>query len=416
MEQTTAEGTTTTPQNDGRRPGEKLKDRLGKFIQGVDFNNPQGQAPNRPAQGNWTLPEGKPVNLITDEAIQGKEHIVRKNTAAEINADLAANPDAELNYEKRGTVDTTPYKPKMTFHKAEAGNGATAEATSGTPAENDELAAYDGQIRTTQQFLESLDKPEDEEQRRKREKKEKSRRIISAVSDGLAALSNLYFTNRLAPDMYDHKRGLSAATDARIEKARAEREKNDEAYFNLALKIDQLRGAKGEKAREIAAQQLAQALAKADEERKKRKEEREEELHTDKVREQTGKADKAGFDAEKSRVEAQYAPKVQEANIGLTKSRTNAANASAGASTALAEKYRSEMGGKPYAYDENGKIHMFGSWETAEKYAREHGTWTEYEVEETTDSVFGTTTKKKTKGYSENPKKKAGSTMPHVND
>lgn len=44
--------------------------------------------------------------------------------------------------------------------------------------------------------------PETDEQRKKRERREKSKKIIAAVTDGVRALSNLYFTTQYAPNMY----------------------------------------------------------------------------------------------------------------------------------------------------------------------------------------------------------------------
>lgn len=43
------------------------------------------------------------------------------------------------------------------------------------------------------------DKPETAEERARREKREKSEAILSAVGDGISALSNLFFTSRYAP-------------------------------------------------------------------------------------------------------------------------------------------------------------------------------------------------------------------------
>lgn len=132
-------------------------------------------------------------------------------------------------------------------------------------------AGINSQIDTLDKWMASAKAPETKEEREKRERKEKSRRVISAVSDGLSALSNLFFTTRYAPDMYDHKQGMTGATNAQIEKARAEREKNEDAYYNFALKRGQLEHQRAATLREIEAQLEKQAIERQRAENEKEK-------------------------------------------------------------------------------------------------------------------------------------------------
>ena len=91
----------------------------------------------------------------------------------------------------------------------------------------DATAGIDRQIRTVKDFLDATEhRPETEEQRKKRERKEKSKRIIAAVSDGISALSNLFFTTQYAPNMYNHEKGsMSTAVGRHLDAQKAEREK-----------------------------------------------------------------------------------------------------------------------------------------------------------------------------------------------
>lgn len=74
------------------------------------------------------------------------------------------------------------------------------------------------------------DKPETAEERARREKREKSEAILSAVGDGISALSNLFFTSRYAPNAYDPSKGMSAKARERWDRLRKEREARRREY------------------------------------------------------------------------------------------------------------------------------------------------------------------------------------------
>ena len=62
-------------------------------------------------------------------------------------------------------------------------------------------------------------------------KKEKREKVFSAISDGISALSNLYFTTKYAPNMYRHENSQSAKTENKWEKLRANRDAQQNAYI-----------------------------------------------------------------------------------------------------------------------------------------------------------------------------------------
>ncbi|MDE6467886.1 MAG: hypothetical protein K2L28_03200, partial [Muribaculaceae bacterium] len=162
----------------------------------------------------------------------------------------------------------------------------------------DATAGFDRQIRTVQDFLDSEEnQPESEEKRRERERKEKSKRIIAAVSDGLSALGNLYFTSQYAPNMYNHEKGMATAVGKRLDEQKAERERKRDQYMNFSLKLGDLENQRAATLRELEAQQERQKLARE-------KAVREAEAHgwaaalqSDKQREQAGRANKAEQEA-----------------------------------------------------------------------------------------------------------------------
>lgn len=210
----------------------------------------------------------------------------------------------------------------------------------------DATAGTDSQIKTIQDWMDAEgNRPETEEERKKRERRERSKRIIAAVSDGISALSNLYFTSQYAPNMYNHEKGsMSNAVDARLERLKAEREKNADKYLQFSLKLGDLENERAKTLRELEAQQERQKLARE-------KAEREAEAHgwaaaqqPDKQREQAGKANKAEQEAITAKAVAEYAPEMQRKKGAVEDARAASYRASAGASSASAEASRARAG------------------------------------------------------------------------
>lgn len=275
----------------------------------------------------------------------------------------------------------------------------------------DAVMGYDQQIAALQEAANKT-KPETEEERKKRERREKSKKIIAAVGDGLMALSNLYFTTRGAPNMYDHKT-MSQQTplQAQLDKLKAEREANADKYLQYSLKIGDLQNDRAKTLREMEAEQEKRKLA-----REKAQREQEEHgwlaaLQPDKQREKAGKASKAEQEAVTAKAEADNAPDLYKAKVDTEKARGEAQRASATASRASARDHDASArahdrsnNNEFSAWDENGREHKFRTAAAAEAFARQHGTFEETDVTSTstTDSETNgksTTTYKKKSGY-----------------
>lgn len=250
----------------------------------------------------------------------------------------------------------------------------------------DATAGTDRQIKTIQDWMDAEgNRPETEEERKKRERREKSKRIIAAVSDGISALSNLYFTSQYAPDMYNHEKGsMTNAVDARLERLKAEREKNADKYLQFSLKLGDLENERAKTLRELEAQQERQKLARE-------KAQREAEAHgwaavlqPDKRREQKGKADRAEQEAITAQAEAEAAPELQQAKLATERARKGSLDASAANSRASAAAHNRSNVSEFSAWDEHGNEHKFRTREAAEAYAKQHGTWKEEDETETT--------------------------------
>lgn len=285
-----------------------------------------------------------------------------------------------------------------------------ADKPAGVSPHNDTMG-YDQQIAALQEAANRV-KPETEEERKKRERREKSAKIVSAVSDGLQALSNLFFTTRGAPNMYDHKEASQLTPlQEKLEKLKAERQANADKYLQYSLKIGDAQNERAKTLREMVAQQERSKLA-----REKAQREQEEHgwlaaLQPDKQREQAGKATKAEQEAVTAKAEADNAPDLYKAKVDTEKARGEAQRASAASSRAAATDHYASARAHDRsnndefsAWDENGREHKFGTAAAAEAFAKQHGTFEETDVTSTntTDSETNgksTTTYKKKSGY-----------------
>ena len=77
---------------------------------------------------------------------------------------------------------------------------------------------------------------ETEEERKARERRDASRAVVNGIGDAVRALGNLHYVGNYAPNGgYDTKDNLSTQYQARLDRARAEREKNRDWAMNYAL-------------------------------------------------------------------------------------------------------------------------------------------------------------------------------------
>lgn len=171
------------------------------------------------------------------------------------------------------------------------------------------------QIRTLREMSQKMDSESDEE-RARRERRERSRRIVSAVGDGVRALSNMWFTHRYAPDAYDHRKtSMLAAEDARIEKARGERERDRDRWLNYSLRIGDLEGQKARTLRELEDLQQRRRLARQKAEGDAERLAMERALHGPKMRKAEADADRMESEAEDSRIKAANAQDYYKSRI-----------------------------------------------------------------------------------------------------
>lgn len=270
-------------------------------------------------------------------------------------------------------------------HAAAGSYDASTDAGKGQQL-SDAVAGTDRQIKTIRDWMDAEDiRPETEEERKERERKEKSKRIIASVSDGISALSNLYFTSQYAPNMYNHgKDSMANVVDARLERLKAEREKNADKYLQFSLKLGDLENQRAATLRELEAEQERQRLARERAKRDAEKHGWEALLQPDIQREQKGKADTAEQKARTAGAEADAAPEMQRAKLATERARKGSLDASASNSRASAAAHGRSHVKEFSAWDEYGNEHRFSTQAAADAYAKQHGTWEDVDEKETT--------------------------------
>lgn len=133
--------------------------------------------------------------------------------------DAAGQKVDEINKQKTAAQSGNP--------KPGAGEGNTSEPQ--------QYKSYEDMFRAM-----NPDEPESPEMRKRRERKERTQRIISAVGDGLRAISDMYFAYKGAKVERDPKNDLSAQTAARLNQMKELREKNRQAWQTGLQKARQL--------------------------------------------------------------------------------------------------------------------------------------------------------------------------------
>lgn len=139
---------------------------------------------------------------------------------------------------QNGTPTTTPPQPQAATSAAapvakptEPATPAAATSTTvpqnGTVEENPYAKAKEFYDQLITDYEKKIAKHPETERR------EKWRDFISGIGDASRAIANLYYTNQYAPNAYEQDKGLSAANRRRMERAKAEREKEKGEYYNF---------------------------------------------------------------------------------------------------------------------------------------------------------------------------------------
>lgn len=206
-------------------------------------------------------PPTTPAPAVTTTAQQYNDTDRRNqaNLAAQTTTAPAANENMILQFDETGKptlVKTDVATPKITPKTTD-----TAPTTDATPSTEGE------EYHTYRDILAKLAPQTSDEDKRKQMRRERRKAIVSALGDGLSALSNLYFTTKGAPDQ-GLKPGMTDAAKKRMDDLRAQWQKEKDKYQDLMLKGLEMDREQGNWLKSYELQKNADKRAEAEEERK----------------------------------------------------------------------------------------------------------------------------------------------------
>lgn len=182
------------------------------------------QPPGEEYNGSPQAPPTTPAPAVTTTSpIQTPQYndTDRRNQANLAAQTTTANENMILQFDENNNptlVKTDVETPKIT--------PKTTDATPSTEGE---------EFHTFRDILAKLAPQTSEEDKKKQMRRERRKAIVSALGDGLSALSNLYFTTKGAPDQA-LKPGLTESAKKRMDDLRAQWQKEKDKYQDLMLK------------------------------------------------------------------------------------------------------------------------------------------------------------------------------------
>ncbi len=273
-EETKQQSETPVKQQDNTIDPKEVKKELNELVYGVPLyhnDSPVGyKKTDAPAQQQHHRPSIKTKGLPTDEELlqYAPESEISSNTTKkeekkevtkEANYDVPEQEFDPMGY-KRGNkeiqVDVpskpvstpTPAKEEVTKEETvktpseeEVKQSEVESETQSKPADNTADNTADGKKSLSYvEMYEQLNPKPDPEQIKKQLKRQRTRNIISAIGDGVSALSNLHFTTKGAPNMYDGKNTLTEKSQARYDKLMKDYKDDLEAWRQGRMKAEQM--------------------------------------------------------------------------------------------------------------------------------------------------------------------------------
>lgn len=303
----------------------------------------------RPAVTEASLASNPPLNIPQSQLYEPQN----MKTATQLYAQKYGTPQAA----QQTTPQTTATPPANVKETPEQAYNRVLNEKGEAPSE-----AYKAQVKSLTELNnylnETLERTKRTKEQEEREnKRAKQRALYSAISDGIQALSNLYFTTKGAPNAYNPNASMSKANLARWDKMVAQREKDAAKYMAV------LKDKYG-----LSTQAVQQELA-AKTAREKRAQDAFNRVIAQsgldiKAQDSETRKEAAKAKAENDRQRAEDQRRHNEGMLSVAKQRA-ATSAAVGASTiarnqAAADKYRSETSaggtGKP---DKQGRMNRY---------------------------------------------------------
>lgn len=214
---------------------------------GEEYNETPQAPPTPPATSTIQTPQYND----TDRRNQA-------NLAAQTTPAPTANETMMLQFDENNNpilVNADVATPKITPKTTDTTPSTTTPSTEGE------------EYHTYRDILAKLAPQTSEEDKKKQMRRERRKAIVSALGDGLSALSNLYFTTKGAPDQ-GIKPGMTDAAKKRMDDLRTQWQKEKDKYQELMLKGLEMDREQGNWLKSYELQKNADKRADAEEERK----------------------------------------------------------------------------------------------------------------------------------------------------
>lgn len=220
-----------------------------------EYNETPQAPPTTPAPVvTTTAPIQTPQNTDTDTDRRNQANLAARTTTAP-----TANENMILQFDENNKpilVNADVATPKITPKTTD-----TAPTTDETPSTEGE------EYHTYRDIFAKLAPQTSDEDKKKQMRRERRKAIVSALGDGLSALSNLYFTTKGAPDQ-GLKPGMTDAAKKRMDDLRAKWQAEKDKYQDLMLKGLEMDREQGNFLKSYKLQLNADKRAEAEEERK----------------------------------------------------------------------------------------------------------------------------------------------------
>ena len=191
---------------------------------------PQGEEYNEQPQAppTTTAPADAPRARILTPQNNDTDRRNQANLAAQTTTAPTANENMILQFDENNkpilvNADVDVATPTITPKTTDTAPSTTTPATEGE------------EYHTYRDILAKLAPQTSDEDKRKQMRRERRKAIVSALGDGLSALSNLYFTTKGAPDQ-GLKPGMTESAKKRMDDLRAQWQKEKDKYQDLMLK------------------------------------------------------------------------------------------------------------------------------------------------------------------------------------
>lgn len=200
--------------------------------QSEEEDNENPQTPQTPPQTMPAQPQAPPTtpapatSTIQTPQYDDTDRRNQANLAAQTTTAPTANENMILQFDENNNpilVNTDVATPKITPKTTDTAPSTTTPATEGE------------EYHTYRDILAKLAPKTSDEDKRKQMRRERRKAIVSALGDGLSALSNLYFTTKGAPDQ-GLKPGMTDAAKKRMDDLRAKWQAEKDKYQDLMLK------------------------------------------------------------------------------------------------------------------------------------------------------------------------------------